>query len=331
MVDGSVGDEFSTGDAIILAVLTVAGVAGFHLSPVDAAALVGLEFEAIFSISILFLAGMALPIAWIATMSFDGMRKESLASFIVLPGIFRGGLFGLVCVGLPVAVVFASYVARSTYNGRNPFWTCFKAGASIVTVFAILLATVGAYTIMYEEGIRQDVRDGVLDRVTDRAVDVANETLNGANGTSAVEQQQDVFVSQASRLSQNVSETTILASQRTITRQMDRYEGTRYEFSSEQRTVIDQTFTALQAQLPGNISGQVADRVEERFDSGTGLQPSDEQVRGRVDAGLDTVFGDTTTLAGMTFVVLLSLVYSLKIPFELFSGTLGYLLHRVAS
>lgn len=329
---GGLFGDVSVGDAVILAVLTVTGVIGFYLSPVDTGVLAGLAFGDLVTASSVFLGLMVLPIAWIANMSFERFRIESLAAFIVLPGVFRGGMFAVVCLGLPVAVVFASYLARSTYNGKNPFWTCFKASASLVTVMAVLMATAGAYSMATDQAMRDTVREGVTDRVADRATEVANESLNGGG---AGDQQQQMLVTLASDLSRNVSASTILVSRRSVEATMDQLEGTPEEFSSTQRTVISQTFDRLERELPQNLSSQVSDRIEQRFEEQGGLQPSDgqleDEVRDRVDAGLDTIFEDRRALAGMTFVVVLSLVYALKIPFEVLGGVFGYLLYRLVA
>lgn len=331
---GGVLADVSVGDAVILAVLTVVGVIGFYLSPVDTRVLTSLAFGDLLSASTVFIITMVFPIAWVANMSFERFRVESLAAFLVVPGVFRGGLFAVVCLGLPVAVVFASYIARSTYNGKNPFWTCFKTGASLVTVLAILTATSGAYSMATDQDMRDTVRQGVADRVADRATEVANETLNG-EGNGAVEQQRQMFVTMTSQVARNVSSSTILVSRRSVVATMDQLEGTSEAFSSTQRTVLSQTFDRLEQELPGNISGQVGERVEQRFEDQGGFRPSsgqlEEEVEGRVDAGLDAIFEDRRALAGMTFVVVLSLVYALKIPFELLGGVFGYLLYRLVA
>jgi hypothetical protein len=331
--DGLLADV-SVGDAVILAVLTIVGIMGFYLSPVDTGTLTSLAFGDLLSVSTMFLAALVFPIAWIANMSFERFRIESLAAFLVLPGVFRGGLFAVVCLGLPIAVVFASYLARSTYNGKNPFWTCFKAGASLVTVMAVLMATAGAYSMATDQDMRDTVRQGVTDRVADRATEVANETINGG-GDGALEQQQQMLVTMTSQVARNVSASTILFSRRSVTATMDQLDGTSEEFSSTQRTVIAQTFDRLDQQVPQNISRQVTDRIEQRFEDQGGLQPSEgqleDEVRDRVDAGLDAIFEDRRALAGMTFVMVLSLVYALKIPFELLGGVFGYLLYRLVA
>jgi len=325
--------DVSVGDAAILAVLTVIGVLGFYLSPIDTGTLTSLAFGEFLSVSLLFLALMVLPIAWIANMSFERFRIESLAAFLVLPGVFRGGVFAVVCLGLPVAVVFASYLTRSTYNGRNPFWTCFKAGASLVTVMALLMGTAGAYSMATDQAMRDTVRQGVTERVADRATEVANDTLNGGEGAGG--QQQQLLVTMTSQVARNVSASTIVVSRRSVEATMDQLDGSSEAFSSTQRTVISQTFDRLEQQAPQNISQQVADRIEQRFENQGGLQPSEDQledeVRDRVDAGLDTVFEDRRALSAMTFVMILSLVYALKIPFELLGGIVGYLLYRLVA
>lgn len=327
-------EDLSFGDAVILALLTVIGVVGFYLSPVDAETLVMLDFGALVSPAMLFTGFFVLPIAWVANMSFERFRIESLAAFLVLPGVFRGGLFAVVCLGLPIAVVFASYLARSTYNGKNPFWTCFKTGSSLVMVMAILMASAGAYAMATDQGMRDTVRSSVTDRIADRATVVANETLNSEDGDAA-QRQRDMIVSMIARISRNVSATTILSSRRSIEVSMDQLDGTPQSFTSTQRTVISQTFDQLGDRLPQNISQQVANRVEQQLEDQEGLRPSgdelEEEVRNRIDAGLDALFDRGMALVGVTFVMVLSLVYTLKIPFELLAGVLGYLLYRIVA
>lgn len=329
-------DDFSVGDALILGFLTMIGVVGFYLSPVSVEAVAYLDAGALVGPSLLFLGFMAFPMAWVANMSFEGFRIESLAAFIVLPGVFRGGFFAVVCLALPLAVVFGSYVARSTYNGRNPFWVSFKVGAALVSVLAIVTASAGAYTMMGDGETRSMVREGVSEYVSDRTTEVVNESFEGGTDNGALEQQRTMIVDMAERVARNVSSATLVTSQRSLEAVMDQVEGTPQEFSEPQRGLIDQTMTGLRQELPANISGQVRERVDDQVrEQMEDMQPStgdiQEQVQQRVDDGLDVIFENDQALAGVTFFVLLSTIMLLKIPFELIAGVLGYLLYRAVA
>ncbi|MDY6771029.1 MAG: hypothetical protein SV186_03675 [Candidatus Nanohaloarchaea archaeon] len=332
----SATEEFSFGDAAILAILTFIGIIGVYLSSLTTDSLINLRFDAILDPSLAYLALLVFPVAWVANMSFERFRTESLAAFIVLPGVFRGGVFAVFCLGFPLAVVFASYMARSVFNGKNYFWTCFKTGSAIVMVLGVVFASVGAYSMAQDADMRETVRGAVADKVTDRALEAVNATVNSGSGQTLMAEQRQLVVELSSRVASNVSTATLQAARIAVFRATKQADGTAAEFKPTQINLLNRTFEQLQTSLPSRLSDRISGRVGERMDERIEqVQPSKknirQDVRARIDSGLSVVFDDTRLLAALTFIVLLSLIYTFKIPFELLTGMVGYLIHRMVA
>lgn len=307
-------------DLAIVAALSLAAVAPLFVFDPAVAHVTGGDVIPLLRGAAPLLFLLPLPAAYVASISRDGFRVESLAAVVILPlGVF-GLRFTAVAAGLVLGLPLVSYKARSIYTGDNAFWTWFKSSAALVTVLAVVLGISAAYAYNTSPALRQDVQGNVTDRAVGTAtqfVDLSQEGLSPDRITGAT-----------ARLARNISSTSLALTEKTVFAAVEE-DGT---FSDGQRQVLRDAFTQAEEEIPGQLSQQAQQRVTNQLAGGENVQRS--LIRSRMGPIVERLSKPTPPVLALIFFTVLSLAYLVKFPVALLGGVYGLgfrrLRHRYA-
>ncbi|MCJ7450442.1 MAG: hypothetical protein MUP58_01745 [Candidatus Nanohaloarchaeota archaeon QJJ-9] len=323
-------EEFDVREAAVIGLTSVIAFLGVYLSPVTMENILNLRIDSILQPSLAFLALLILPSTYASYISTERFRAESFASFVVIPAAFLGGLV-VVAIAIPLGTLFASYKSRSVFNGKNYFWTYFKSGAAIVTMLALVGGLYAGLTIMNDASTRGKVRDAVSEEVTDTALETVNESFTGSTG-SILAQQKDYIVGLSTRLAENTSRSSIIATGKLV---MANVNGSG-SFSDSQKALLGNSFSKAESSIPERLSNEINTRIEAEMDERLKEARPDQSemvdvVESRVSKALDPLFGNKRLLGVVSFLVVASIILLFRIPAEILAGWTGYLIKTLRS
>lgn len=325
-------DEMDAVTMLQLCIAALIGFLGLALSPLRMEVVTALEPMALVTPSIVFILLGAVPALTAAMLSLDRFRYETFATAVFLLGGLVSGrelFFGLFVF---LSSVFASYKARSIYNGKNTFWTLFSVSGSTVFLLALVMGLFVGHTFYTDDGARDSFQSSLTGEVTDQAIVAVNATLNGDSG-SLMSQQQGSLVSLIGQTSRNTSRLSIMSTRQTVMGQVDRAQDQFGLFSDEgEYQLLVNSFDAAEDEIPPRI----ADRIESNLNSTmaeTSLQPTEDQlrqdVRGRAQDLFDMVFDDPGRMAAFGFIMTFSSIVLLKLPLAAVFGILAVMVLRM--
>jgi hypothetical protein len=296
-----------TQELLLIVATSIIALLGVFFSPLSVDAFVDLELGTLLKPSLGLLLLLIAPAAYTATISTEKFRKESLVALVVFPVVFLGDVMAIAGVVVPLSAIFASYVSRSKFNGKNYFWTFYKAGSSVALVLALVSASLGAFMVAQDGDFRGRLRTAVTGEATEKAETVVDESVGAG-------------ASQVSTIVQNSSSAAIsITQQRVLTAAQQ--SG---DFSSEQMQFLQQEFQNASQEVPTQVSDQFAGGIEQAQESGAVSSP----VKKGVSGALDLVFERKGMLAVAVFMTLLSFGLFLKIPFGLFGALVGWTFYK---
>ncbi len=304
-------------DVIAVAALSLlATVPLFFVDPA-VAGIVGGDVVSLLMAAVPFLLLLPLPAAYVASISRERFRVESLAAAAVLPLGFLGMKFGATAIGLLLGLPLVSYKARSIYTGDNPFWAWFKASAALITVLAVVFGLTAAYTYESSAPLREDVQGNL----TSRAVDTATEFIDlSQQGVSS-----DRLTGAAVRISRNISRTSIRLTEQNVFAAVDA-DGT---FSDQQRQVLRSAFTQSEQEIPSQLSEQARQQVSSQLGGQEDIQR--DLIASRTGPIVEKLSQPTLPVLAVIFFTVLSLVYLLRFPLALLGGIYGTVFRRIRS
>jgi len=314
-------------DAVAALQLFVGGLVGFlglALSPLGMDVVTALEPTALLTPSILFLLLAPVPALVAATLSFHQFRRESLVTAVFLLGGLVSGRALFFALFILLSSVFASYKARSIFNGRNTFWCLFSISGSTVFLLALTMGLFVGTTFYTDGGARSTFQSSLAEDVTDQAVVAVNATLNGDSGSS-VSKQQEAVVGLIQMTARNTSQLTVRSTRQTVMSQVDRAQQQFGLFNDEgEYQLLVNSFDGAEDQIPDRVADRIGDNINASM-AGSALQPSEDQlrqdVRGRAQDLFDLVFDEPRRMAAFGFIMTFSSLVLLKLPLALmFSG-----------
>ncbi len=293
----------------------------------------GMAFAPLLNEVLPVLALVPLPAAVIAATSKERFRRESLGTLAALGFVGQGPLFKAVAAGLVVGGIFTSYKAKSVFNGHNTGWTYFKATGSTLTFIAIATGLMLASVYAGSPEFREDLQASM----TDQTIDIATEYtelagMGGTGDTGAV--QEDTIDRFATRLAENVSAASIVATEQLVLQTAEQSGS----FDGEQQLILRSAFSDARRTIPQNISEQAADQLQTAIGrTGDTGEPQEmgvaEMVRPQVRGFLDNIVEPTREMQAVVFFAVFSLVIVFKIPFEmlgmLYAAILSSVGHRL--
>ncbi|MDY6762103.1 MAG: hypothetical protein SVY41_03565 [Candidatus Nanohaloarchaea archaeon] len=285
-------------DLAVIAVLSlVATVPLFLISPsIDA--VVAVQPPLPVSHLVILLLVLPLPAAYVAAISGERFRVESLAAVITLPFALAGPRFTAFSVGLVLGLPLVSYKARNLFHGDNRFWTSFKASAALITVLALVT---GVIAVQAYSGSAA-VQNAVQGNVTAVAVDTATGFVDVSGGSTSM------MTGMAAGIAVNTSRTTVAATERTVFTAVNRSDG----FSPAERQVLRAAFTEAEEQIPPQVGQQAQKQVQQRLAQQTDV--GEEVLASRVAPIVDTVTAPEPPVLAVLFLTVASLVYIFRLP-----------------
>lgn len=321
-------------DPVVVINVVVAGLVGFIglvLSPIDVGTIATLSYERLLAPSMVFALLAPVPGMVVGAVSLEGFRRESLLSLPLLgTGIISGRLF-FIALFIAGSMIFASYKARSVYNGRNRFWSLFSVAGSIVFVLALVLGLFVGHTLLVQEDTRQEFRTSLTGEITNRTLVAVNATFNG-DGQSVGESQQESIVRIVTTVSRNTSALTVQATEQLVMTRVQRASERFGKFDATEQQVLRGGFESAGQELPQQIAGRIRDRTNASM-SGRSLRPSGDRLRqdvkGRVGGLLDLLFEEPRRVAAFGFVMVFSPLLMLKLPLSILFAGLAWVVLRV--
>ncbi len=285
--------------AIVAALSIIASIPVFVITPrIDA--LVALQPPIPLGHLVLLLLVLPLPAAYVASISGERFRPESLGAAATLPLALFGTRFAAFSVGLVLGLALVSYKARSIFNGDNLFWTRFKASAALLTVMALVAGVVAVQGYAGSAA----VQDAVQDNVTSVAV----ETASGFIDQSTEARTGDVLTGLATMAAMNASRSSIAATERTVFTAVNESGG----FSSAQRQVLRTAFDQAGQEVPQQVAAGAEEQVQDQLQQQADV---DEAVlAGRIQPVVEQVTAPQPPVLAVLFLTVASLVYMFRLP-----------------
>ncbi len=308
-------------DAVLVALSAAVAVVAVFFFPLGLDNISSLDFGPLLSPSSLLIAFIALPVAYAASISLDGFKKESLFAFLVLPAFAAEGKIAVAAVAVPISTLYASYRSRSIYNGRNKRWTLYRSGGAIVLSFAVATGIGLAYTATSDTGFTADLQNATTEEVVSQTSDIAGESVTGIQ-----QQQKEQAMRLAKSLGMSAATMAIEETEKDVVQRMERSGS----FSSSQQQVILQAFATAKTNVPIQVANNLTRTVENRFNQTEIADGEIGGISGTVESTAssvtDPIFQNRKIVAVGLFMASLSFLYMLKIPFQLLTLLFGSLL-----
>ncbi|MDY6777108.1 MAG: hypothetical protein SVU32_00455 [Candidatus Nanohaloarchaea archaeon] len=320
--DGGLSVEFFGVDVVaaaVIAFLSLIGVAGVTMSPLNPSNLSALRFGALLDGSSLFLAFILLPITFTAAVSRGSFRRESLASLAGLVGFLIGPVAAVSGLCIFLTCVLASRKVASMYNGKNTYYAIKSVGATIVLVFGLVAGFSAAYAVTYEPGFRADVKGNLTRQVTEQSIQYVSGMGAGTSPSN------DRLINLATQLANNVSTVSIVATRRLVMGTVKRSGS----FSEQQESLLNHSFSQARRQIPGRVTQNLEDRLTGRMDQGARQRLLRQRVERQVSRMIDDMFSKKRLVAVMALFLVLSTVSALRIPLQIVVGLLGVLMVKM--
>lgn len=300
-------------DAIVVAVLSLGAVAAVGATDLAIATFVGGDLLTLLRSVAVLLIMLPLPVAYVASISMERFRPESLASAAGLVFAVRGTAYTAVAAGLVLASLLVSYKARSVFHGDNRFWTRFKASTSAVTALALIIGLTVALTYQGSAGFRADLQGNVTNVTTELAVDQI-----GATQQSLAEQQRQLVVTTAGTVAENSSTAAILLTEQNVLAAVQQ-DGS---FSASQQQVLDDAFTTSEQDIPPQVRSEVEQRIARQYDENIddGLVETrdlEDRITTQVRNMLARLAEPTPPVLVALFIMAASFALIFKLPFGL--------------
>ncbi len=310
----------------VTAGLSVIAMGAVMVADIGISAVVAMDPGGLLRSAAILLAVLPLPAAYIAHISHDGFRRESLGTLAALPFAALSMGLGAVAAGLVLGGLLVSYKATNLWDGGNPFWTGWKASGGMVVVLALAAGLMVAATYQGSATFREDIRGNLTNVTTEVATDQINLTQR-----SVMEQQTETLVATAGMVARNVSESSILL---TGNRVMGAVEDDG-SFSPDQQNLLITEFDTARQDIPPQVAEQTRDAVRQQLEANQGglvpVQDTADMIAEQTRRILQEWGQPTPLVLAAITVMVMSLVLVFKLPFSLIAGLYAVIIGAVSA
>ncbi|MDY6769123.1 MAG: hypothetical protein SVW02_03400 [Candidatus Nanohaloarchaea archaeon] len=305
-------------DIAIIAALSFLAAAPLFVIQPQVAAISGLQPPIPLGHLVILLLLIPLPAAYVASISGERFRVESLAALATLPLAVFGAKFAAVSLGLVLGLPLVSYKARNLFHEDNYFWTRFKASAALLSIMAVVA---GVAAVQVYSG-SPAVQDAVQGNVTAVTVDTAAEFADISSGSTSL------LTGMAAGIAVNTSRATVAATEQVVLTAVNQSDG----FSAGQRQVLQSAFTTAEQTIPPRFAQRARSQVRQRLAEQTDV--NEQAVRSRIAPIIGTVTAPEPPMLVVLFLSVASAVYLFRLPAGLVAASyamVGRRINRAAS